>query len=361
MSQQIAFFLGANTPRGFVSLFPELACEPGLRLSAIKSGPGCGKSTFLRSVAAWEEPVRTETFYCSSDPDSLDGVLLHSRGLAVLDGTAPHVYDPPFPGVQGDYIAPPPFLDPAGLAEKRQVLEALKARSGACYAQAYRLLEAAGLVQRRMQALLEPLLPRKPLLRRAQGIAGRELSRSMSTGKPGILRKRFLDGMTPKGAMFLRDTVSALAQKVYLLEDRFGFSTFMLELWRDRALELGLEVYACQDPQNPERLLHLLLPELSLAFLTEDGTRMSGYEPYRSIRVEAYLPADALRQHRGKLRLLSKLRDSLREDAVEQLQAAHTLHDEMEALYRPHLDIPSLERTQQAFFQMQQQLSKQQK
>lgn len=356
MSQQIAFFLGANTPRGFVSLFSDLAGEPGLRLSAIKSGPGCGKSTFLRSVAAWEEPVRTEHFLCSSDPDSLDGVLLHSRGMGVLDGTAPHVYDPPLPGVQGDYIAAPPFLDPDGLAVKRQALEERKTRSAACYAQAYRLLEAADLVQRRLRAVLEPLLPQKQLLRRAQGIAGRELPRSLRAGKPGILRKRFLDGMTPKGAMFLRDTVSALAQKVYLLEDRFQLSTCMLELWRDRALELGLEVYACLDIRDPQRLLHLILPELSLAFITEDGTRMPEYEPYRSIRVEAYLPADALRQHRGKLRLLTKLRDSLEEDATEQLQAAHALHDEMEALYRPHLDIPALEELQRGVFVRQQQI-----
>lgn len=354
MSQTIAFFLGANTPKGFVSLFPALEQEPGLRLSAIKSGPGCGKSTFLRSVGAWEEPERTEYFHCSSDPDSLDGVLLHSRRLAVLDGTAPHVYDPPLPGVQGDYIAAPPFLNPVGLEEKRPELETMKKGAADCYTQAYRLLEAAGLVQRRMQALLEPLLPKSQLQRRARGIAERELPRSMTAGQPGVLRKRFLDGMTPKGAMFLKDTVTTLAKKVYLLEDRFGLSGFMLELWRDRALELGLEVYACHDPQEPTRLLHLILPELSLAFVTEDGTRMSAYEPYRSIRVEAYLPADALRRHRGKLRLLTKLRDSLLEDAVEQLQAAHAIHDEIEALYRPHLDFAALNRLQQTFSEMQQ-------
>ena len=123
MQLPIAFFLGANTPRGFLSLFPCLAEEPGLRLSPLKTGPGCGKSTFLRSVADWEEPRRTELFYCSSDPSSLDGVLLHSRNLAVLDGTAPHLYDPPLPGAQGEYLLFPPFLDAAGLAAKRQTAE----------------------------------------------------------------------------------------------------------------------------------------------------------------------------------------------------------------------------------------------
>lgn len=350
MQRSVAFFLGANTPRGFVSLIPELAREPGLRLSALKTGPGCGKSTFLRGVAAWEEPVRTELFYCSADPDSLDGVLLHSRGIGVLDGTAPHPYDPPLPGVTGDYLAAPAFLDPAGLAEKQPLLAEKKAAGAACYTQAYRLLEAAALVRQRMRAMAAPMLPRAALLRRAEGIAGRELPRSLATGKPGVLRKRFLDAMTSTGPVFLADTVTALATKVYLLEDRFGLSDFMLELWRDRALALGLEVYACCDIRNPDTLQHLILPELGLAFVTEDSSRMPGFDAYRTVRVDACLPPRELAQHRGKLRLLHKLEASLLADAAEELAAARVLHREMEVLYRPHLNIPGLQAMQQEFF-----------
>ena len=257
MQQSVAFFLGANTSRGFVSLIPDLAREPGLSLSALKAGPGCGKSTFLRSVAAWEEPLRTELFYCSADPASLDGVLLHSRGLGVLDGTAPHPYDPPLPGVTGDYIVAPAFLDPAGLVGKQPVLQEKKAAGAACYAQAYRLLEAAALVRQRMRAMMAPVMPHAALLRRAEGIAARELPRRGEAGKTGVLRRRFLDGVTADGPVFLADTVTALAGKIYRLEDRFGFASGMLELWRDRALALGLEVYACFDVLDPHRLQHL--------------------------------------------------------------------------------------------------------
>lgn len=350
MQLPIAFFLGANTPRGFLSLFPCLAEEPGLRLSPLKTGPGCGKSTFLRSVADWEEPRRTELFYCSSDPSSLDGVLLHSRNLAVLDGTAPHLYDPPLPGAQGEYLLFPPFLDAAGLAAKRQAAETLKAKGAACYAQAYRLLEAAAPVRRRMRAMLESEMPLAQLLRRAKGIAGRELPSSAATGRPGVLRQRFLDALTPDGMVFLSDTVLALSTRIYRLEDRFGLGTCMLELWKERALALGLEVYACCDPQEPERLLHLLLPEQKLAFITEDGSRMPDLHPYRSIRVEAYLPEGVFAAHRGKLRLLRHLREALFEDAVTELQQARELHRELEQLYRPHLDIPALMQLQQAFY-----------
>ena len=149
--------------------------------------------------------------------------------------------------------------------------------------------------------------------------------------------------------MFLRETVEVLAQKVYLLEDRLGLSSVMLPYLRDRALELGLEVYACPDIWDPQRVLHLLIPQLSLAFVTEDGSRMPDCDAYRTVRVDAYLSADALRKMRGKLRLLQKLQDSLREDAVQQLRQAYLLHGQLEAIYRPHLDFAALDAMQQTF------------
>lgn len=349
MSQQVQFFLGANTPQGFYSLFPRLAQESKWYLSAIKAGPGCGKSTFLRQVTGWEESLRAEAFLCASDPDSLDGVLLHSRNLAVVDGTAPHLCDPVLPGVQGDYIAAPAFLNPKDLRRQRDDLEQLKGQSSDCYTQAYRQLQAAGLVRQRMESLLLPLLPQAQLLRRAEGIAGRELPHSMASGKSGVLRERFLDAITPKGTVFLRETVEALAQKIYLLEDHLGLSHFMLAFLRDRALELGLEVYACLDIWHTDRVLHLLIPQLSLAFVTEDGTRMPDCDAYRTVRVEAYLSAEAVRIMRGKLRLLEKLQESLCEDAIEQLKQANALHRQIESIYRPHLDIAALDAVQQAF------------
>lgn len=350
MAKQVCdFFLGANTPKGFVSLFPSLCAEdPRLFISAIKSGPGCGKSTFLAQILDWEGEDRTERFFCSSDPDSLDGVLRHGRHLAVLDGTAPHVYDPDFPGVQGAYIGFPPFLQPEALRAKRTQLESLSHRSKALYTQAYRMLSAVQLLEQRIQEQLLPLVSPQRLLRRAAGIAGRELHRQTGSA-PGIQRFRFLDGVTPKGPIFLRSTVEAMASRIYLLEDRCGLAGGMLELLRDRALAQGWEVYTCLSPRDPARILHLILPGLNLAFVTEDGTRMGEASVYRRIRINAYVPPESLRPLRGKLRLLTQIRDSLMEDVVRELAAAHSLHDEIEALYRPHLDIPALCQLSEAF------------
>ena len=102
MSQtyQIQYFLGANSPQGFYSLYDQLLSpETANAIYIIKGGPGCGKSTLMRQVAAQAAQAgeTAEYILCSGDPDSLDGVVLPRLKAALVDGTAPHVIEPKYP------------------------------------------------------------------------------------------------------------------------------------------------------------------------------------------------------------------------------------------------------------------------
>ena len=93
----IEYFLGANSPSGFYSLYDQLLPPERARaIYILKGGPGCGKSTLMRKVAAWAQEAGLETEYilCSGDPDSLDALILPGRAVAIVDGTAPHMVVP---------------------------------------------------------------------------------------------------------------------------------------------------------------------------------------------------------------------------------------------------------------------------
>lgn len=93
VTQGVGYFLGANSPLGFFSLYDQLIdLETAARVYILKGGPGCGKSTLMRQVAADVEASgkRAEYILCSGDPDSLDGVIFPELGVAIVDGTAPH-------------------------------------------------------------------------------------------------------------------------------------------------------------------------------------------------------------------------------------------------------------------------------
>lgn len=87
------YFLGANSAQGFVSLYGELLDESSASAFYIlKGGAGCGKSTLMKRVgeAMEEHGFLVEYILCSGDPDSLDGILIPEKGVAIMDGTAPH-------------------------------------------------------------------------------------------------------------------------------------------------------------------------------------------------------------------------------------------------------------------------------
>lgn len=90
---QVRFYLGANAPTGFYSLYDQLIDPAEAEdILILKGGPGCGKSTLMKHVArkAEERGLQVEYIPCSGDPDSLDAILLPERKTAIVDGTAPH-------------------------------------------------------------------------------------------------------------------------------------------------------------------------------------------------------------------------------------------------------------------------------
>ena len=87
------YFLGANSPSGFYSLYDELIDRSTARaVYILKGGAGCGKSSFMRRIGRYAEAANLDVQYilCSGDPDSLDAVIFPDLNTALVDGTAPH-------------------------------------------------------------------------------------------------------------------------------------------------------------------------------------------------------------------------------------------------------------------------------
>ena len=174
----IQYFLGGNTPQGFYSLYHQLSDPDRFSsLYIIKGGAGNGKSSLMRRVErhalAAGQPV--EEVLCSGDPDSLDALILPKQSAALVDGTAPHVVEPKYPGVVERYIDLSGSYDRAGLqCVKSDVIAATSEYQGH-YKRVYRCLGAAGELRRDMNELLDTRPVQHKLARRAVGIISREL------------------------------------------------------------------------------------------------------------------------------------------------------------------------------------------
>ena len=137
-----AYFAAANTFSGFRSFFNDaFNSYDHTRIFVLKGGPGTGKSSLMKKVAAFAESsaIKYELFYCSSDPNSLDGVTLYTDNgrVSVLDGTAPHERDAVLPGAVDELVNLGEAWDSVKLISHKDEIEYLNKRKSHSYKSAY--------------------------------------------------------------------------------------------------------------------------------------------------------------------------------------------------------------------------------
>ena len=104
------------------------------------------------------------------------------------------------------------------------------------------------------------------------------------------------------------------------------------------AVAAGHDVIACPSPMEPDRLEHLIVPDLSLAFVTSSPALPYEKRPYRRIRMDAMADLEAVHRSKARLKFSRKVSAALVDEAVESLAQAKAMHDELEALYNPYVD-----------------------
>ncbi len=340
-AKPLHFFLGANTPQGFVSRFDQLADrQAGWREFVIKGGPGTGKSTLMRRIAekAQGRCQGIELIHCSSDVDSLDGVILQDVKTSIADGTSPHVIEPKFPGAFEQLVDLSSCWDQEQLFQDRGEIIPLTERISRRHEHCCRLLGAAGsLLSDSYRIALEATDVEKAV-RAAGRIARLEFRRGPQTkGRESV---RFLSCVSNKGQVFFHETVQTLCDRVYLLEDLYGASSrLILKALRAAALEAGWDVISCYCPLSPyEKLEHLMIPDLRLGFFTANDAHRPNVAVQRVVRSRRFTDPDQLRRNKKRLTFNRKASAQLLDSAGQLLGEAKQLHDQLEGFYVRAMD-----------------------
>jgi len=144
-----SFFAAANSFSGFKSIFDSVFDRRNTtRTFIIKGGPGTGKSTILKKLCDFgkEQNLYHEALFCSSDPYSLDGVILSNGrcSVAFLDGTSPHEQDANYPGAFDEIVNLGESFDFEALSSSKDIILSLNSKKKEAYRNAYSLLKIAG-------------------------------------------------------------------------------------------------------------------------------------------------------------------------------------------------------------------------
>ena len=341
-----AYFAASNSAAGFQSYYHELFDAREIdEVYAVKGGPGTGKSRFLREVATYAEAHdwKGEYIYCSSDPDSLDAVILRGEGRAValLDATAPHVYEPSYPGAREHILNLGVFWDPRALAARMREIESLCREKSEAYRRAYRYLAAYGEVSANRDALVLPYVKKDRI---------RAVAHKLLQGVPAESAYKETVALMHSIGMHGEigfDTYLTNARRLFLVEDCRGTAQYLMAELREAAYRAGLSVHISKDPIEPHKTDGLLLDASGIAFAVGDSRDCD--HPHKRLDMRRFTDVSAMKPIRGELNFTERMRRAMREGAVEALERARTVHFQLEDIYIAAMDFDAKEQFTRAF------------
>jgi len=276
------YYPGGNTSVGFYSLYDE-ALNGLERLYIFKGGPGTGKSSFMRKIGLEmaDKGYDVEFLHCSSDNQSLDGVIFPEIKLGFVDGTAPHIVDPKFPGVVDQIINLGEYWDSEKLeANGNKIIDLTKKISNNFNLAYEQFAEAKAIHDEWEEIYLAEMDFNKANIVTEELTASIFDSAQIERETNPITKSLFFGAATPNGALHFIDNLTEDINKRYIVKGRpgSGKSTMMKKIGK-KAEELGLSVQYFPCGFDPNSLDMVIIPSLSVAVL--DGTAPHVIDPTR--------------------------------------------------------------------------------
>ena len=346
---QNEFFAASNSAHGFKNYYPEVFAPCDV-LYIIKGGPGTGKSTFMKKYGrlAESEGAKVEYYYCSSDPSSLDGVLIFGREriVGIIDGTAPHVSEPELPGVREEIVNLGACWDGELLRKQKNEIVALCDRKSAEYKSAYRFLRSVGNLRAVSDGLVNETLDREKMKSAISRII-----KDIPVGKAKI-RTSIVDSVSMSGRVRFTSLEDS-AEKLYIVSEYYGVGEMFLDELYSSLGEREVKIRVSFDPICPEHVDGILLEDEKIAFVTgagleekyeaatasEDGEETAdGGRAVEVINSKRFVDMEKLRQVRNELRYTFRLAQSSLDGALHSLSKARIYHFLLEDIYGKAMD-----------------------
>ena len=338
-----AYFAASNSRAGFHSYYEACFRNKVDTLYIIKGGPGTGKSALMRALAqaSATRGYRAEYVYCSSDPDSLDAVLLYGKegkSVGFLDGTAPHLFEVSMPGVREELIDLGVFWSHKALSAREREIAALSDQKKQQYLAAYRYLAMAGecmdLMREGISACLDAERVRRLVRRLTGGITA-------STRKESECRIALREAIGMRGWVSLPTYERTASTLCYLLP-HYGMEYEVLSEILRTGLARGADICVSYHPVCPDRINALYFPDAGISFLPADKDSADHPDAKRVDLRRLLIPAH-LGAQRGEIRRAACLYREAIEGTCHHMQAVADAHFALEGIYSSAMDFDAKE------------------
>ncbi len=355
---QKKYFAASNSSQGFKNYYPEVFARADF-IYIVKGGPGTGKSSFMKrcSRRAEDRGCECEYYYCSSDPSSLDGVLIFDgdKTIGILDGTAPHISEPRFPGACEEIVNLGQFWNSELLKKQKKEIIALSERKSAEYRSAYTYLRSVGNLRAVADGLLDEVIEKDKMIMAASRML-REFPDASNDRRHNEVPS-LIDSVSMSGRVRM-DTFEKNALKLYLISDFYGVGrSFLDEIYRQLKSK-GISLRVSFDPICPSHTDGLFVEDNKTAFLLygngelkDDPFTLQGDASEKDadserifINSRRFADVEGMKNIRSELRYTAKLAQSSLEGALHSLSKAKIYHFLLEDIYGKAMDWKGFER-----------------
>ena len=325
-----SFFAAANSYDGFVSYFDQVFNPREFtKIFVLKGGPGTGKSTLMKKIAKYAEDknYHYEAIWCSSDVNSLDGIIIYSNGkkIAVLDGTAPHERDAILPGAVDELINLGEAWRENCLQEKRAAITDLNAKKARYYTNAYNNMHYSSIFGRKIKAEIGSIIDVKKADQEATKLV-------RDVYKEGISRRgiRLISSFSKDGYRTL-NTLEDIADKVIYVSGKYGSAEIFLNLLRANLQKTDTDYTIFPSPLDKNSIEAIYIEKTKTAIIARDTENAD-------ICTLELLDKNALEAMKDDLIDYGKIKDFFLNKAKDALGRASNMHFELEAIYTPCMD-----------------------
>ncbi|GAB6098745.1 PRK06851 family protein [Halanaerocella petrolearia] len=342
------YFPGGNTCKGFYSFYDYLPDGAEL-IFVIKGGPGTGKSTFMKRIGQEfvEEGYDIEFHWCSSDSESLDGLVIRDLKVALLDGTAPHLIDPEYPGAVEEIINLGRYWDRSILEEYKDQIVTLNDVIWKLFDRAYAYLKEAKLIHDRWEDYYLEGMDFQQANQKTEELIEDIVGDWELTDSLGEERHLFASAFTPSAVINYFKELTTDLETRYIIKGRPGTGKSTMTKKVAKAIrERGFAVNYFHCSFDPDSVDMIIVPELSVALV--DGTAPHIVDPVSDTRDQVVdmlecVDSQIVDLNKEQIEYTKEQYKEVIDDATTQLRKAKKLHDELEEYYIEAMDFSAID------------------
>lgn len=342
-------FPGGNTANGFYSFFEYIIPQNVNRIFCLKGGPGTGKSSLMKKIGKEFSSMGydVELHFCSSDPNSLDGVVIKGLNVVLLDATAPHIVDPKLPGAVDQIVNLGDHWDETQLEPNKDKIKECNDNISECFQRAFKFLKSSEPIFLDIESKNTKCMDWGKINKITEDFIENLFKDVESGDKSPRIRHLFGSAITPIGYIDYSDNLFEDIEKVYYLDGDIGYgkSSLLRSIYK-KAEQKNLDVEVYHFPLIVDKLQAVCIPKLNVVISTSKL-----FKDKEAIDLYDCVNEEKLEKYKVDLGMDKQLFEYLIENAISNLKRAKSEHDVIEEYYINAMNFEDIEKTQDALVQ----------